>query len=77
MEYDLDARKWRFSNRRRNGTELWGELLPDFSQNFQKFIDDGLLIPGWHPKSHFLKAGRASHVSVASLINHTAPGSAS
>jgi len=22
MEYDLDARKWRFSNRRRNGTEL-------------------------------------------------------
>jgi hypothetical protein len=38
MEWDLDNSSWRFSQRRHNGTELLGIDLPDFCQNFQKYI---------------------------------------
>lgn len=48
MEWDLDTSTWRFSQCRHNGVEIFGIMLPDFCQNFQKFIDDGTLIPGWH-----------------------------
>jgi len=53
MEYDLDNTTWRFSQQRRNGVELWGVSLPNFAQNFQKYIDDGSVIPGWHNKGRF------------------------
>jgi hypothetical protein len=36
MEWDLDKSIWRFSQRRRNGTELFGTTLPNFCQDFQK-----------------------------------------
>ena len=52
MEYDLDT-TWRFSQQRRNGTEVWGASLPNFAQDFQEYIDDGSLIPGWHKKVVF------------------------
>ena len=75
MEYDLDAAQWRFSHQRRNGLEIWGCELPNFAREFQKFIDDGSLVPGWHTKSHFLKAGQASHVSATLLTSNVPPGS--
>jgi hypothetical protein len=41
--------------------ELLGIDLPDFCQTFQKYIDDGTLIPGWHWGQNFRLAGQACH----------------
>jgi hypothetical protein len=80
MEFDLDSSKWRFSQRRRNGTELWGVDIPALARDYQKYVDDGILIPGWHNHSYFSKAGNAqavttTHVSARSLTTDLAPGS--
>jgi hypothetical protein len=48
MEWDINNSTWRFSQRRRNGTEWFGISLPDFCQTFQQHIDDGTIVPGWH-----------------------------
>jgi hypothetical protein len=48
MEWSLDETSWRFSHRQKNGTELFGILLPNFCNEFQKYIDDGTILPGWH-----------------------------
>jgi len=78
MEFDLDSNGWRFSQRRRNGQELWGISLPNFARDFQLYIDDGTIIPGWHTKAkknNFLRVGNASHISAAGLLSPLAPGS--
>jgi hypothetical protein len=79
MEYDLDKTTWRFSQQRRNGVELWGVSLPNFAQNFQKYIDDGSIIPGWHKKGRFqpshVSLGNAGHISAAGLSTPIPPGS--
>jgi len=79
MEYDLDNTTWRFSQQRRNGVELWGVAFPNFAQNFQKYIDDGSIIPGWHNKGRFqpsfVSLGSAGHISAAGLSSPIPPGS--
>jgi hypothetical protein len=77
MEYDLDSHGWPFSQHRRNGTEIWGVALPNFSRDFQLYIDDGSIIPGWHTKakSACLRVGSASHVSASGLLSPFPPGS--
>ena len=77
MEYDLDSNGWRFSQHRRNGTELWGVALSNFARDFQLYIDDGTIIPGWHTKakSNCLRVGSVSHVSAAGLLSPLPPGS--
>ncbi len=62
MEWDLDNSTWHFSQCHRNGVEIFGITLPDFCQNFQKFIDDGTLIAGWHGGTNFHLVGVAQHV---------------
>jgi hypothetical protein len=81
MEYDADCSQWRFSQRKRNGDELWGTALPHLARDCQLYIDDGTLIPGWHNKTYFLQSGHQSlgqvrHVSTAGLLSSCAPGSA-
>ena len=56
---------WRFSCRRRNGTEKWGEKITHLNRNFQTLVDQAILIPGWQKAQHY--QGRASHVSAAGL----------
>jgi Reverse transcriptase (RNA-dependent DNA polymerase) len=80
MVFNLDTSSWRFSQCRRNGTEIWGTDLPQLSRDFQLYIDDGLIIPGWHNNSYFLQSGRlpvgaARHVSATGLTKICAPGS--
>jgi hypothetical protein len=75
MEWNLDSRMWRFSQRRKNGTELFGVDLPNFCQDFQHYIDDGSLVPGWHTGKSFSIAGASSHVSASTLISLVPPGS--
>jgi hypothetical protein len=75
MVWDSNALMWRFSQHQRNGTELFGVSLSNFSQSFQQYIDDGTLIPGWHKGANFTLAGSAQHVSVTSLQCHLPPGS--
>jgi len=77
MEYDLDSHSWHFSQHHRNGTELWGVDLPNFSRDFQLYIDNGTIIPGWHTKakSTCLRVGQASHISAVGLLNPLPPGS--
>jgi len=77
MEWDLDNSTWHFSLCWCNGVEIFGINLPDFCQNFQKYIDDGSIIPGWHGGSNFTLAGSASHVSAGNLLCHIPPGSLS
>jgi len=74
MEYDLDSKLWQFAQRRRNGDELWSIALPNFLQTFQKYIDEGLLIPGHHNNAGFLR-GSANHVSATGLSSLHPPGS--
>jgi hypothetical protein len=74
MLYDLDERCWRFSQRRRNGVELWGLSFPNFNTNFQQYIDDGNLLPGWHKSNTFIH-GSANHVCAATLVSDIPPGS--
>ncbi len=53
-----------------------GVALPNFAQDFQRFVKDGSLIPGWHKQGHFHHSlGRASHVSVSNLTSLVPPGS--
>lgn len=75
MEWDLDNSSWRLSQRRHNGTELLGIDLPDFCQNFQKYIDDGSIVPGWHGGQNFRIAGQARHISASTLQHLNPPGS--
>jgi len=70
MEWDLDNSTWRFSQCRHNGIEIFGVTLPDFCQSFQRYINDGTLVPGWHGGTNFQIAGRASHVSATTLSCH-------
>lgn len=48
MEWSQDDNSWRLSHRHKNGTELFGILLPEFCKEFQKYIDDNTILPGWH-----------------------------
>jgi len=75
MEWSLDETSWRFSHRQKNGTELFGILLPNFCHEFQKYIDDGTILPGWHSGKKFTNAGSTRHVSARTLISSTPPGS--
>ena len=63
MIFDQKHCCWRFSSQRRNGVELWGVDLHDLVQSCQQYIDDGILLPGWHTTTKFLQ-GLARHVSV-------------
>jgi hypothetical protein len=74
MEFNLDSKSWQVAHRRRNGDEIWSMLLPNFLQDFQKYIDDGLIIPGWHQNSNFIR-GFASHVCAMGLHSPYPPGS--
>jgi hypothetical protein len=74
MEFNLDSKTWQVAQRRRNGDEVWKMPLPNFLQDFQKYIDDGLIVPGWHKQSNFTR-GFASHVSAMGLTNKYPPGS--
>ncbi len=75
MEWDLDNSTWRFSQRRRNGTEIFGTTLSNFCQTFQQYIDDGSLIPGWHGGQNFHLAGVSRHISASTLHSLIPPGS--
>jgi hypothetical protein len=66
---------WRFSQRRKNGVELFGVDLPNFCQDFQKYIDGGSLVPGWHSGKSFLVAGSSCHISATDLKSLIPPGS--
>ncbi len=78
MEWDIDNSTWRFSQRRKNGTELFGIALPDFVSQFQQYIDDGTLVPGWKGgRSPFQLAGISRHVSASGLKSVIASGSLS
>ena len=46
MEFNLETNTWRFSQRRRNGIEIWGVDIPHLCRDFQHYIDDGTLLPG-------------------------------
>jgi hypothetical protein len=81
MAYDLDHSTWHLLQRKQNGDELWGTNIPNLAQDFQLYIDDGTLIPGWHNKTYFLQSsnhnlGYAQHVSATGLLPSCAPGSA-
>jgi len=81
MEYDLDHSTWHFLQRKWNSDELQGTNIPNLAQDFQLYIDDGTLIPGWHNKTYFLQSsnhnlGHAQHVSATGLLSSCAPGSA-
>ena len=81
MEFDLDNSSWRFSQRKRNGDEIWGTTIPHLARDFQLYIDDGTLVPGWHTQTHFLQSTHtpiacANHVSASGLLSSCAPGSA-
>jgi hypothetical protein len=52
----------------------WILQLQDYFQDFQKYIDDGTLIPGWHKHSNFIH-GSANHVSASGLLSCFPPGS--
>jgi hypothetical protein len=77
MEWDLDKSMWRFSQRHHNRVEIFGADLPDFCQNFQQYIDDGTLVPGWHGNQNFCIAGQVRHISASALKCLIPPGSAS
>jgi hypothetical protein len=42
---------------------------------FQQYIDDGMLVPGWHKGVNFSLAGSAQHVSASTLHCLSPPGS--
>jgi hypothetical protein len=65
MEYDMDNSTWCFSQQKWYGDELWGTSLPHLARDFQLYIDDAALIPGWHNKTNFLQSSRrhlAKHI---------------
>ena len=57
---------WRISHHCHNDTECWRVDLPNLVENFQSFVDDGSLIPGWQRPTTWL-LGKASHISAVSL----------
>jgi hypothetical protein len=65
---------WQFSCHQRNGIEKWGVTVPELTQHFQAFVDDGTLVLGWQRNMNFIQ-GHASHVSAANLVINQAPGS--
>jgi hypothetical protein len=65
----------RFSQWRHNRMEIFGTDLPDFCQNFQQYIDDGTIVPGWHGNQNFRFAGQARHISASMLKCLIPPGS--
>jgi hypothetical protein len=54
MEDDMDSHQWQFAKQCHNGDKIWSTSLPNFTQEFQKYIDDGTLIPGWHKNAGFI-----------------------
>jgi len=66
---------WRFSQHCKNTVDLFGVDLPNFCQDFQQYIDDGSLVPGWHSGKSFSIAGSTSHISASTLMSLGAPGS--
>jgi hypothetical protein len=46
-----------------------------FYQDFQKYIDDGTIIPGWHTGKRFTLVGTTCHVSATNLTSITPLGS--
>jgi hypothetical protein len=75
MEWNLDKHLWRFSQWRKNGVKFFGVDLLNFCQDFQKYIDDGSLVPGWHSGKSFLLAGSTCHISATDLKSLIPPGS--
>jgi len=75
MEWSLDEHNWRFSQHCRNCVEIFGIVLPNFCQDFQKYINDGSIIPGWHSGKSFTHAGSTCHASANQLQSITPPGS--
>jgi hypothetical protein len=75
MEWCLDDSNWHFSHRCKNGSEIFGVTLPNFCLDFQKYIDDGSIIPGWHSGKTFTIAGSSQHVSATNLQSLMLPGS--
>jgi hypothetical protein len=75
MEWCLDNNTWRFRHRQKNGSEILGITLPNFCQDFQKYINDGTIIPGWHTGKMFTLAGSTCHVSATNLTSIAPPGS--
>jgi hypothetical protein len=76
MEWSLDENNWRFSQCHKNGVELFGVTLPNFCQDFQKYIDDdGSIIPGWQSGHTFTIAGSTRHVFDSALQSITPPRS--
>jgi hypothetical protein len=73
MEWCLDTHSWHFSQRHKNGMELFGLVLPNFCEDFQRYIDDGSIIPGWHSSKTFTIAGSSRHVSANILTTITPP----
>jgi hypothetical protein len=75
MEWCLDTNLWHFSQRCKNGSETFGVILSNFCQDFQKYIDDGTIVPGWHSGKTFNLAGSTCHVSTSTLTSTTLPAS--
>jgi hypothetical protein len=46
MELSLDEHNWRFCQCCRNGVKNFVIVLPNFCDDFQKYINDGSIIPG-------------------------------
>jgi len=75
LEWSLDEHNWHFSQCCQNGVEIFGIILPNFCHDFQKYINDGSIIPGWHSGKSFTHAGSTCHVSASQLQSTTPPGS--
>jgi hypothetical protein len=75
MAWDVDTSQWRFPQCRKNGVEIFGISLPNFHTDFQCFIDDGTLVPGWHSSISFICSGNTRHVLVSTLACLVPPGS--
>ena len=75
MECCLDDNTWCFSHPRKNGSEIFGVTLPNFCLDFQKYINDGSIIPGWHSGKTFTITGSSHRVTATNLQSLTPPGS--
>jgi hypothetical protein len=75
MAWDADSSEWRFTQCKKNGIEIFGVNLPNFHLDFQRFIDDGTLVPGWHSGRKFTCTSTARHISASSLTSMLPPGS--
>jgi hypothetical protein len=74
MEWSLDENTWRFSHHCKNTVEIFGIALPDFCQDFRKYIDDSTILPGWQSGKTFSIAGSTHHVSANTLHSFIPPG---